>query len=93
MKKIIPRGQYVLIKPESVDAQKNEYGLLIPSAVDQEQKAIGEVLAVGNDVKDIKKGETGIYGVFAGETIKMKEGSKEVEYKLVHQEDIIGFVK
>lgn len=91
--KILPRGKYVLIKPNAADPKENEHGLLIPSNVEQEQRAIGKVEAVSPEIKDIKIGDEVVYGVFAGETVKLREADKEVEYKLVHDDDVIAFLK
>jgi len=90
--KVIPRGKYVLIKPDKNEAKENENGLLMPSNQEVEEKAVGEVVAVG-DVKDIKKGDRVIFGMFAGETIEVPEKDKKVEYKLLHDDDIIAFIK
>ena len=90
---IRPRGQYVLVKPDAAESRKNSLGIILPSNVEQEQKAVGTVLAVSPDVPDIKKGNRVIYGVFAGETMKYKVGTKEEEYKLLHSDDIIAFVE
>jgi chaperonin GroES len=91
--KIIPRGQYVLVKPDGEDSRTNENGLIIPAKVEQEQKATGVVEAVSSEVKDIKVGDRVAYGVYAGESIKQREDGKEVERKLLHSDDIIAFLR
>ena len=91
--KIIPRNKYVLVEPEIDKTTKNEFGILIPENVEKEQKAIGLVLAVGKDVKGIQKGDKVLYGMYAGERIKMKESSNEVDYVLLFDEDILAFLK
>lgn len=88
---ITPRGKYVLIKPEGEPERENEHGLIIPDTVEQEQKAEGVIVNAGA-VTDLKKGDRVVYGAYSGETMKVKEGSKEVEYKLVHDEDIIAVI-
>lgn len=90
--KIIPRGKYVLVKTAGKEALQNEFGLLVPANEERESKAQGEVVAVSKQVADIKKGNQVIYGQFAGEQLKVKESGKEVEYKLLHEEDIIAFI-
>lgn len=82
-----------MVKPSLPEAQENKNGIIIPDNVEEEQKAQGEVLATGDGVNDIVAGDKVIYGVFAGEVLKVKEGNKEVEYKLIHEEDIIAFLK
>lgn len=91
--KIIPRVKQVLVKPDPAESRLSAHGLATPSNVEQEQKAIGTVIEVGPDIKDIKKGDRVIYGAFAGEKIKLKESTKEVEYVLLFDEDILAFIK
>lgn len=91
--KIVPRGMYILVRPDSEDARQNENGLFIPATVEQEQKSTGIVEAVSEDIKDIKIGDHAIYGTYAGETIKMREDGKEVERKLLHNDDVIAFLR
>lgn len=90
--KIIPRGKYILVKPEKNEAKENEFGLAMPSNQEVEEKAIGIVIEVG-DIKDIKKNDKVVYGAYAGEVIETTEKGKKVEYKLLHDDDIIAFVK
>lgn len=92
-KKIIPRGPYVLVKPDDEKSLENEFGILMPENTEQEQKAQGEVMAVGSKVDDLKKGHKVIYGMYAGEKIKFKNGTKEFDYILLHTDDIIGFIE
>lgn len=93
MKKIIPRGKYILVKPDSKESKENEAGLLSPQNQDTEERAQGLVQAVGSEINDIKKGDQVVYGVLAGEVLMLKENGKEVEYKLLHDDDVIAFVK
>jgi len=87
--KIIPRDKQVLVKPQSEESRINEFGLITPDNVEQEQKAIGEVLAVGSGIKDIKKGDNVLYGAYAGEKIKLKEE----DFIILFDEDILAFIK
>lgn len=91
--KIIPRAKQVLIKPDDEASRVSDSGLVRPSNVEQERKAIGTVLAVGSDIKDIKKGDRVIYGAYAGEAIQLRESNKEVDYKLLFDEDILAFIE
>ena len=92
-KKIIPRGKYILVKPEGISDKPNEHGLSLPANMEKEQKAQGEVIAVSSEIKDVKIGDVIIFGVFAGETMKVEENGKKIEYKLLHNDDVIAFVK
>lgn len=91
--KIIPRKNQILVQPDGEESRELGSGLLLPNAVEQEQKAVGTVRAVGPDIKDVKVGDRVIYGAYAGETIKMREGSKDVEFRLLFDEDVLAFIK
>lgn len=91
--KIQPRGRWILVRPIEESSKKTEYGLLLPANEKTEQKAQGIVEAMGNEVNDLDIGDQVIYGAFAGENIKTRDGGKEVELKLLLDEDIIAWVK
>ncbi len=95
--KIRPRGKQVLVEPDPEGSRESRHGIITPSNVEQERKAIGTVLAVGPEIKDIKKGDRVIYGAFAGEKIKIKdllrESIKEVDYVLLFDEDVLAFIE
>jgi chaperonin GroES len=93
IKKIIPRGKWVLVRPIEKESRTTDQGLILPASEEREQKALGTVVAVGKEVTDIKLGDEVIYGSFAGENMKRREGSVEVDYKLLLDEDIIAFLK
>lgn len=79
----------MLVKPDGEESKENEFGLLSPSNEEAEEKAQGVVEAVGDEVKGVKKGDKVIYGVLAGELLKIKG----VDYRLLHDEDVIAFLK
>lgn len=91
--KIKPRKNQVLLKQDEEAKKETESGLFIPSTVEEEQKAIGTVVAVGPDIKDIKKGDRVIYGAYAGETLSLTEDGKEEKYKLLFEEDVLAFLE
>lgn len=91
--KIIPRGKWVLVEPANEESHENQFGIIIPSKVEQEQKAQGTVKSIGDEVKGIKVGDHVVYGAYAGEVMKVKDGTKDVEYKILLDEDIIAFLK
>ena len=91
--KIRPRGKQILVKQEDEKSRISELGLSLPDSVEQERKAIGEVVAVGPEIKDVKKGDRVIYGAFAGEKIKLQESTKEVDYVLLFDEDVLAFIE
>jgi chaperonin GroES len=93
MKKILPRGKYMLVRQAEEESRENENGLIIPASEEQERKSQGTVEAVSAEIKDVKKGDVVVFGAFAGETLKVKEGKKDVEFKLLHDDDVIAFIK
>lgn len=92
LKEIWPVDKYILVRPVEEESRENENGLIIPGSVEQERKAQGRVLAVGAGVTEpkISINREIIYGVYAGETIKRREDGKEVEYKLIHIDDVVA---
>lgn len=88
--KIIPRKQQILVRPDGEESRESEYGIVMPSNQEVEQRAIGTVLAVGPGITDIKKDDRVIYGAYAGEKLKLKESSKEVDYIILFDEDVLA---
>ena len=91
--KITPRGKWLLVRPLADKSRETEHCLLLPATEEKEQKAQGVVESVGNEVKGLKTGDSIIYGAYVGEPLKISEDGKEVEYKLLLDEDVIAFVK
>lgn len=91
--KIIPRGKNILVKPDPEKARTSEHGISLPTNVEQDKKAIGVVVAVGPEIKDVKVGDKVIYGVYSGENIKLMESDEEVDYVLLLDEWVLAFVK
>lgn len=92
MNKIKPKGQWCLVKPREVKTE-TDTGLVIPESVEKEKKAIGEVIDIGPEVKNTKKGEIVIFGVYAGEEVQLKsrqEQKEKVDYILLLEEDILA---
>lgn len=91
--KITPRGKRILVQRDEAGPRESEHGIITPDSVEEEQKAYGTVLAVGDGITDLKKGDRVIYGAYAGETIEEDIKGKKVEYKLLDDEDVIAFLK
>jgi chaperonin GroES len=94
--KLKPLGDRVVIKPlEQKEVKKG--GIIIPDTA-KEKPQEGEVVAVGkgkvsDDGKlipmDVKVGDKILYGKYSGTEIKLED----VEYLIMHQEDILGIVE
>lgn len=91
--KIMPRGKYILVKPDPEEARETENGILMPTDIEQEKKSRGIVVNIGKEIKDILVGDKVVYGAYSGETLKLLEGATKVEYKLIHTDDVIAFIK
>lgn len=93
IKKIIARGVYMLVKPTEKESNQTANGLYRPDSEEKEQKAYGTVINTGDCVEGIVAGDMVVYGAYGGETIKVQEGNEEVEYKLIHNDDVIAFIE
>jgi co-chaperonin GroES (HSP10) len=94
MRKIKPRAKQVLVLPDEETPRENHVGIVTPDNVEQEQKAIGTVEAVGAGIEDLKAGDRVIYGAYAGEEITLtEEGSKDVKYKILFDEDVLALIE
>lgn len=93
IKKILPRGKYILVRQDEPESRENEFGIIIPTSTEVEQKAQGDVIAVGNGITDIKKGDKVVFGAYAGEKMIVKEGHKQVDYLLLYDDDVIAFIQ
>ena len=92
--KITPRGKWIYVQQDAEEARVSDSGLYTPDNIEQEKKAFGQVLAVGDKIKDIKVGQRVVYGLYAGETLKFKDdNSKDVDFKLLHDDDVIAFIE
>ena len=91
--KIQPRGKYILVKRDEAVGLVSEHGISAPSNTEQEEKAFGTVIAVGDLIKDVKKGDRVVYGAFAGEELELDEKGKKVKYRLIEDEFVIAFIK
>ena len=86
-----PLGDRVLVKPTPKE-EKTTSGIIIPTSA-QEERAEGEIIALGTGIKEgkkyefsVKKGDKVLYGKYSGEEIKI---DKE-EYKVMREEEILG---
>lgn len=95
--KIKPLGDRVVVKPlkkEEVTAS----GIVLPDTVDKEQKAEGEVMAIGPG-KLLDSGERSPLEVAIGDTVLFEKwGGEEVEidgvdYKIVSGEKILAILE
>lgn len=88
--KIIPRKGQICVKPEDEPSRQTANGLVLPNNEEQETRAVGVVQSVGEGITDLKKGDKVLYGAFAGELLKMNEDGKEVDYRILFDEDVLA---
>jgi chaperonin GroES len=88
-----PLADRILIKP-LVSEDKTKSGIFIPDTA-KEQRAEGEVIAIGTGLKNgkkyefsVKKGDKVVYSKYSGDEIKI-EGK---EYKVMREEEILGIL-
>lgn len=85
---IQPMEDYVVVKAEEVQS-KTASGLYIPDSA-QEKPKTAEVVAVGANVQNVKKGDKVLYkNEFEATGVKIGKA----EYTIVHQKHIIATVK
>lgn len=82
-----PLGDYVVAVGEEAET-KTASGIYLPEQAAEKPKT-AQVVAVGPDVKQVKKGDRIVYKSFS--TTEVKVGKEE--YILVKQEDVLATVK
>lgn len=87
MSKIQPLADHVVA--EAVEAEeKTASGLYLPDNA-REKPQTAKVVAVGKDVKEIKKGDVIVYKNFGSTEVKLDGDG----YLLIKEEDVLGIVK
>ena len=79
-----PLADHVVLEAVKEPAKKST--ILLPESVEKEKSEIGRVVAVGPDVKNIKKGNIVFYRKYSEH--KIKYGDKE--FIVVKDEDIFA---
>jgi co-chaperonin GroES (HSP10) len=78
-------GNFIIIKDDEV-VQKNELGLIITEKSDNNIRyIIGEVISVGDDVKEVSPGQFVYFDKIAGSELRVK-GDK---YKAIREKDVV----
>ena len=84
---ITPLGDRVVAEPVEQEA-KTASGIYLPENA-KEKSVMAKVVALGKDVKNVKKGDKVLYKEFSTTEVKM-EGK---EYIIVKEGDILAVVK
>jgi|TARA_R110000796_G_scaffold204020_1_gene320213 co-chaperonin GroES (HSP10) len=78
-------GSFIIIKDEEV-IQKNELGLIMTEQSDNNIRyVVGEVVTVGEDVKEVKSGQFVYFDKISGSELRVK-GQK---YKAIRERDVV----
>lgn len=74
---------------QQLDAEETtKSGIILPDSA-KEKPAEGKVMAVGSEVKEVKTGDTVLYGKYGPTEVKIDD----VEYMVVKEEDILAIIK
>tara|TARA_B100001142_G_C13715982_1_gene415686 strand:+ start:86 stop:367 length:282 start_codon:yes stop_codon:yes gene_type:complete len=88
---ITPLADRVIIKQEDAETTTAS-GIIIPDTA-QEKPQKGSVIAVGKGTKEnpitVKKGDTVLYGKYAGTELKYKEE----DFLIMKESDILAIIK
>lgn len=84
---IRPLGERVLVKADQAE-EKTASGLFIPQT-SQEKTQFATVVAVGDDVKTVKKGEKILHDKYSGTALKM-DGD---DYLILDIKDVLAVIK
>jgi chaperonin GroES len=82
---IQPLFDKVLIKPQKAE-EKTASGIYIPDTAKQDKPQIGEVMAIGKDVKEVKVAQNVVFAKYGPTEISI--GVEE--YLIVKEEDILA---
>jgi len=87
---IKPLDDRVLIEP-IVEEEKTKSGIVIPDTVDEEKPKPeqGKIVAVGGNVKEIKKGDIVLFTEYGPNKVKIKNK----EYLIAKEEDVLAIIK
>ncbi|HSX41072.1 MAG TPA: co-chaperone GroES [Candidatus Saccharimonadales bacterium] len=85
--KLQPLADRLVAKPLEAQA-KTSSGFYVPDAA-KEKPQIGEVVAVGKDVKEIKVGDQIVYSQYKPDNVKV-DGD---EMMIMKEEDVLAVVK
>lgn len=82
---IKPLDDRVLIEPVSQE-EKTKSGIVLPDTADKEKPEQGKVIAIGSNVKEVKKGDIVLFNKYGPSEIKVNNK----EYLIAKEEDILA---
>lgn len=84
---IKPLDDRVLIEPMS-NEQKTKSGIVLPDTADKEKPEQGKVIAIGPNVKGVKKGDIVLFTKYGPNEVKIKNK----DYLIAKEEDILAIL-
>lgn len=85
---IKPLGERVLIK-QTEQEEVTKSGIVLPGTASKEKSIIGEVLAVGSKIEEVKVGDKVIFEKYSGTEVKDGEES----YLILEKDNVLAIVE
>ena len=85
---IKPLGERVLIK-QTEQQEVTKSGIVLPGTASKEKPIIGEVLAVGSKIEEVKVGDKVIFEKYSGTEVKDGEES----YLILEKDNVLAIVE
>ena len=85
---IKPLGERVLIK-QTEQEEVTKSGIVLPGTASKEKPVIGEVLAVGSKIEEVKVGDKVIFEKYSGTEVKDGEES----YLILEKDNVLAIVE
>lgn len=85
---IKPLGERVLIK-QTEQEEVTKSGIVLPGTASKEKPIIGEVLAVGSKIEEVKVGDKVIFEKYSGTEVKDGEES----YLILEKDNVLAIVE
>ncbi len=90
--KLRPLGYRIVVKPTPKE-EVTKSGIILPESVEKENKAEGEVIAIGNGERiqklNLKVGDKVVYSQYGGTDVKIDDQ----EYKILAGEDVLAVLE
>ena len=85
---IKPLGKRILIK-QTQQEEVTKSGIVLPGTASKEKPIIGEVLAVGRKIEEVKVGDKVIFEKYSGTEVKDGEES----YLILEKDNVLAIVE
>ena len=85
---IKPLGERVLIK-QTEQEEVTKSGIVLPGTASKEKPIMGEVLAVGSKIEEVKVGDKVIFEKYSGTEVKDGEES----YLILEKDNVLAIVE